>query len=58
MPEMTAVLANTLAPWFAKPTRGTSVETLAPGKELLDEHGFAKRDVRSKACWADGKRGL
>lgn len=27
-------------------------------KELLDWRGFAKRDVRSKAYWADGERGL
>ncbi|WP_226994143.1 siderophore-interacting protein [Myxococcus hansupus] len=27
-------------------------------KELLERRGFAKRDVRSKAYWADGKRGL
>ncbi|WP_153904240.1 hypothetical protein [Myxococcus sp. AB056] len=120
---MPAVLANTLVPWFAKATRVTSVETLAPRlrrvrfegeslkgvraepghevefrvgptafrhdtpslvdpargalkvvvffhakapeaavvmlrQELLDRRGFAKRDVRSKAYWRDGKRGL
>ncbi len=27
-------------------------------QELLDRRGFAKRDVRSKAYWADGKRGF
>ncbi|ATB50677.1 NADPH-dependent ferric siderophore reductase [Corallococcus macrosporus DSM 14697] len=26
-------------------------------EELLERRGFAKRDVRSKAYWADGKRG-
>ncbi|WP_263974539.1 hypothetical protein [Myxococcus xanthus] len=25
---------------------------------LLDRRGFAKRDVRSKAFWADSNRGL
>ncbi|AEI64568.1 hypothetical protein LILAB_13305 [Corallococcus macrosporus] len=28
-----------------------------PREELLERRGFAKRDVRSKAYWADGKRG-
>lgn len=45
MPEMPAVLANTLMPWFAKPAHVTRVETLAPGLRRVRFEGAALRGV-------------
>lgn len=48
MPEMPAVLANTLVPWFAKPTRVTSVETLAPRLRRVRFEGESLKGVRAE----------
>ncbi|QSQ12777.1 siderophore-interacting protein [Myxococcus landrumensis] len=49
MPEMPAVLANTLMPWFAKPSRVTRVETLAPRLRRVRFEGDALRGIAHAA---------
>lgn len=48
MPGMPAVLANALAPWFAKPTRVTSVEALAPRLRRVCFEGESLKGVRAE----------
>lgn len=45
---MPAVLANTLVPWFAKATRVTSVETLAPRLRRVRFEGESLKGVRAE----------
>ncbi|NTX54999.1 siderophore-interacting protein [Myxococcus sp. CA039A] len=45
MPEMPAVLANTLMPWFAKPSHVARVETLAPRLRRVRFEGESLRGV-------------
>ncbi|AGC48504.1 hypothetical protein MYSTI_07232 [Myxococcus stipitatus DSM 14675] len=49
MPEMPAVLANTLMPWFAKPSHVSRVETLAPGLRRVRFEGASLRGVSYEA---------
>nr|AYM52827.1 FAD-binding 9 siderophore-interacting domain protein [Myxococcus fulvus] len=45
MPEMPAVIANTLMPWFAKPSQVARVETLAPRLRRVRFEGESLRGV-------------
>lgn len=60
MPQILAFLADAFASRFARPAAclaGPAQRLAAFRQQLTAKPGYARRSVRNRARWADGKRG-